>query len=99
FYANTDDVGAGSGIGYGFHQQLLGASWDLPLPKKYVELRLMWLSAHDTGMATTVQTGLNGQTSTVTDPLAVPGGGDMYGIAAGPPCTEMAVDERICLGI
>src|SRR5208282_1391125 len=79
FYANTDDVGAGSGIGYGFHQQLLGASWDLPLPKKYVELRLMWLSAHDTGMATTVQTGLNGQTSTVTDPLAVPGGGDMYG--------------------
>lgn len=79
FYANTDDIGAGSGVGFGFHQQILGASWDLPLPKKYLELRLMWLSAHDSGTATTVQTDISGQTNTVTDSLAVPGGGDLYG--------------------
>ncbi len=79
FYANTDDVGAGSGVGYGFHQQILGASWDLPLPRKYLELRLMWLSAHDTSAASTVQTGISGQQSNVTDTLAVPGGGDLYG--------------------
>jgi hypothetical protein len=79
FYANTDDIGAGSGVGYGFHQQILGASWDLPLPKKYLELRLMWLSSHDTGTASTVHTDISGQTSTITDTLAVPGGGDLYG--------------------
>ena len=79
FYANTDDVAAGSGIGFGFHQQILGASWDLPLPKKFLELRLMWLSAHDTGPATTTQTDSQGQTTTVPDSLAVPGGGDLYG--------------------
>ena len=79
FYANTDDVGAGSGVGYGFHQQILGASWDLPLPRKYLELRLMWLSAHDTSPATTVQTGISGQLSSAHDTLAVPGGGDLYG--------------------
>ena len=67
FYANTDDVGTGSGVGFGFHQQILGASWDLPLPKKYVELRLMWLSAHDQSLAT------------ADDMLSVPGGGDLYG--------------------
>ncbi len=67
FYANTDDVGTGSGVGFGFHQQILGASWDLPLPKKYVELRLMWLSAHDQSRAT------------ADDMLSIPGGGDLYG--------------------
>ena len=67
FYANTDDVGTGSGLGFGFHQQILGASWDLPLPKKYLELRLMWLSAHDNTLAS------------ASDALSVPGGGDLYG--------------------
>ena len=67
FYANTDDLGTGSGLGFGFHQQILGASWDLPLPKKYLELRLMWLSAHDNSLAS------------ATDTLSVPGGGDLYG--------------------
>jgi hypothetical protein len=67
FYANTDDVGTGSGLGYGFHQQILGASWDLPLPRKYLELRLMWLSAHDNSPANAAET------------LSVPGGGDLYG--------------------
>jgi len=67
FYANTDDVGTGSGLGFGFHQQILGASWDLPLPKKYLELRLMWLSAHDNSLAS------------AADTLSVPGGGDLYG--------------------
>ena len=67
FYANTDDVGTGSGVGFGFHQQILGGSWDLPLPKKYLELRLMWLSAHDSSQAT------------ADDMITVPGGGDLYG--------------------
>ena len=67
FYANTDDEGAGSGVGFGFHQQILGASWDLPLPKKYLELRLMWLSAHDNSLVS------------AADTLSVPGGGDLYG--------------------
>ncbi len=79
FFANTDDVGAGSGFGYEFHQQIRGASWDLPLPKKYLELRLMWLSAHDGDPAPAVQTGIDGQTSFYTDSVAVAGGGDLYG--------------------
>ena len=79
FFANTDDVGAGSGFGYEFHQQIRGASWDLPLPKKYLELRMMWLSAHDNNPAPAVQTGIDGQTSFYSDPLANPGGGDLYG--------------------
>ncbi len=79
FYANTDDQASGGGSGFAFHQQLLGAGWDLPLPKKYFELRLMWLSAQDTGNATTIQTDFLGQTYTSSATVDTPGGGDLYG--------------------
>lgn len=79
FFSNTDDVGAGGGFGYDFHQQIRGASWDLPFPKKYLELRLMWLSAHDDNSAPAFQTNINDQSYFYSDPLAVPGGGDLYG--------------------
>jgi hypothetical protein len=79
FFSNTDDVGAGCGFGYDFLQQIRGASWDLPFPKKYLELRLMWLSAHDDNSAAALQTDINDQTYYSTDTLAVPSGGDLYG--------------------
>ena len=79
FYANTDDQALGGGFGFAFHQQLLGASWELPLPKKYLELRLMWLSARDTGTATTIQTDFIGQASSTSNSIAPSAGGDLYG--------------------
>jgi len=79
FFSNTDDVGSGSGFGYDFHQQIRGASWDLPLPKKYLELRLMWLSAHDDTPAPSFQTNINDQSYLFNDPVSSPGGGDLYG--------------------
>jgi hypothetical protein len=79
FYVNTDDLAPGGGSGFAFHQQLMGASWDLPLPKKYAELRLMWLSARDTGTpAPFFSTSLGGPLS-FPDAVATPGGGDLYG--------------------
>jgi hypothetical protein len=79
FYVNTDDLAPGGGSGFAFHQQLMRASWELPLPKKYAELRLMWLSAQDTGNpAALVSTSLGG-TFQFPDAEATPGGGDLYG--------------------
>ena len=79
FFANTDDQALGGGSGFAFHQQLFGASWQLPLPTKYLELRLMWLSANDTGNALTTQTNLLGQTGVSNFAIGTPGGGDLYG--------------------
>ncbi|HUJ32185.1 MAG TPA: IPT/TIG domain-containing protein [Candidatus Acidoferrum sp.] len=79
FYANTNDQAPGGGAGIAFHQQMMGASWDLPLPKKYVEFRLMWLSARDIGAPTTVQFDSMGNPITTTDPVAAASGGDVYG--------------------
>lgn len=52
FFRNTSDKGFGEGIGFGWHQELIGASYDTPLLKKdpdRVKLRLMWMSARDVG--------------------------------------------------
>src|SRR5205807_2428443 len=67
-YTNLNDLPLGGGPGFTFHQRLLGADWDVPLPKKYAELRLMWLSVKENGLP--------------ADPpgsLVAPGGGDLYG--------------------
>ena len=66
FYANTNDLAPGGGSGLAFHQQILGASWDLPLPKQRVELRLMWLGSQESGE------------SSMSSALTA-GGGDLYG--------------------
>ncbi|HTS12729.1 MAG TPA: IPT/TIG domain-containing protein [Candidatus Limnocylindrales bacterium] len=79
FYANTNDQAPGGGFGLAFHQQMMGASWDLPLPKKYVEFRLMWLSAKDIGAPTTVELDSQGNPITLENPIAPVSGGDVYG--------------------
>jgi hypothetical protein len=79
FYVNTDDLAPGGGSGFAFHQQLMGASWDLPLPKKYAELRLMWLSAQDTGAPAPLFATSLGGPLIFPDSQATPGGGDLYG--------------------
>jgi hypothetical protein len=67
-YVNLNDLPLGGGPGFTFHQQLLGAGWDLPLPKKYAELRLMWLSAKEDGLPADPPGG-----------IVTRGGGDLYG--------------------
>lgn len=79
FYVNTDDLAPGGGSGFAFHQQLMGASWDLPLPTKYAELRLMWLSAQDTGTPAPLFSTSLGGPLIFPDSVATPGGGDLYG--------------------
>ncbi len=79
FYVNTDDLAPGGGSGFAFHQQLMGASWDLPLPKNYAELRLMWLSAQDTGTPAPLFSTSLGGPLIFPDAEATPGGGDLYG--------------------
>src|SRR5262249_13578259 len=54
YFANTSDLALGGGSGITFHQQIMGASWLAPLPKKWVSFRFMWLSAEDTGKPTIV---------------------------------------------
>ncbi len=78
FYANTLDAPQGGGFGFGFHQALRGASWDLPLPPKLAALRLMWLSTRDDSPVLTLGTNLLGSTS-LSNNVATPGGGDLYG--------------------
>lgn len=50
-FTNTDDAAAGGGSGINVRQQIIGASWQAPLPK-WAQLRLMWLSAADLGAVT-----------------------------------------------
>jgi IPT/TIG domain len=79
FFANTEDNLLGSGSGAAFHQQLAGASWDAPLPKKYVEFRFMWLYARDTGKAFEQTLDSQGNPITSTNFIATAGGGNAYG--------------------
>ena len=51
YFANTNDEALGGGSGINFHQKMMGASWQAPLPK-WAMFRLMWLSSQDTGAAT-----------------------------------------------
>jgi hypothetical protein len=79
YFANTNDVALGGGVGITFHQQIRGASWQAPLPKKWAEFRLMWLSARDIGVPTTVQFDQNGQPLQTVNPVGTAGSGDAYG--------------------
>lgn len=79
FYVNTDDLTPSGGSGLAFHQQLMGASWELPLPKKYVEFRLMWLSAQDIGMPAPSFFDSLGGALGVPNTVSTAGGGDIYG--------------------
>lgn len=94
FFANVNDVSPGAGIGTAFHQRIRGASYDAPVPKKFAELRLMWLSARDIGGATTITFTPTGTPPPVPPPLPGfpvpppptssfldnPGAGDAYGL-------------------
>lgn len=87
FYANTNDLAPGGGSGLAFHQQILGASWDLPLPKQRVELRLMWLGSQESGE------------SSMSSALTA-GGGDLYGALLQVHLSqELAVEFGIRLGL
>ncbi len=79
YYVNTNDIALGSGAGISFHQHLMGASWQAPLPKKYAEFRLMWLEAKDIGSPTTVQFDSQGNPIISTTTFLTPSAGDAYG--------------------
>ncbi len=78
FYTNTNDEALGGGAGVTFHQRLLGASWQAPLPK-WAEFRLMWLGARDIGAPTTVEYDSQGNPIIVPNPVAAKSRGDVYG--------------------
>lgn len=79
YFANTNDNALGGGAGVSFHQQMMGASWLAPLPKKWAEFRLMWLTAQDTGAPTTIMFNGQGQPVQTIDPVGTAGAGDAYG--------------------
>ena len=78
FYTNTNDEALGGGAGITFHQRLLGASWQAPLPK-WSEFRLMWLNARDIGAPTVVEYDSQGNPIVVPNPVAQASRGDVYG--------------------
>lgn len=45
-YTNTDDIAAGGGSGMNVKQQIVGASWQTPLPQ-WAHLQWMWLNVAD----------------------------------------------------
>lgn len=77
-FANTDDTALGGGAGINFHQQIEGASYQLPLPK-WAELRGMWLNAKDTGAPTTVGYDSMGNPIILPNPVAPASAGDAQG--------------------
>ena len=77
-FVNTDDTALGGGAGINFHQQIEGASYQLPLPK-WAELRGMWLNAKDTGAPTTVGYDSMGNPIILPDPVAPVSAGDAIG--------------------
>ena len=79
YFANTSDVALGGGSGITFHQQIMGASWLAPLPKKWVSFRFMWLSAEDTGTPTIVTFDPLGHPVVVPNPLATASKGSLFG--------------------
>ena len=79
YFANTNDNSLGGGAGVTFHQQVMGASWDAPLPKKKAEFRLMWLTAQDIGAPTTIMFNGQGQPVQTPNPVGTAGAGDAYG--------------------
>jgi hypothetical protein len=77
-FVNTDDTALGGGSGINFHQQIQGASYQLPLPK-WAELRGMWLNAKDTGAPTTVGYDSMGNPIILPNPVAPVSAGDAIG--------------------
>lgn len=78
YFANTNDEALGGGSGINFHQQMMGASWQAPLPK-WAQFRLMWLSAQDIGAPTTVGFDSQGNPIILPNPVAAKARGDVYG--------------------
>jgi len=78
YFVNTNDEALGGGAGINFHQKMMGASWQAPLPK-WAMFRLMWLSAQDTGLATTVGFDSMGNPIVLPNPVAAEARGDVYG--------------------
>jgi hypothetical protein len=78
YYANTNDEALGGGQGINFHQQMMGASWQAPLPK-WAVFRLMWLSAQDIGAPTAVSFDAQGNPIVTQNPVATAAKGDVYG--------------------
>jgi len=78
YYANTNDEALGGGAGINFHQQMMGASWQAPLPK-WAQFRLMWLRAQDIGAPTTVGYDSQGNPIILPNPVAARARGDVYG--------------------
>lgn len=78
YFANTNDEALGGGSGINFHQKMMGASWQAPLPK-WAMFRLMWLSSQDTGAATAVGFDSMGNPIILPNPVASEARGDVYG--------------------
>jgi hypothetical protein len=78
YFANTNDEALGGGAGINFHQQMMGASYQAPLPK-WAVFRLMWLSAQDTGAPTSVSFDSQGNPIILPNPIAPKSTGDVYG--------------------
>jgi hypothetical protein len=78
FFANTNDEALGGGAGINFHQQMMGASWQAPLPK-WAQFRVMWLSAQDIGAPTSVGFDSMGNPIILPNPVAAKSSGDVYG--------------------
>ena len=77
-FVNTDDTALGGGAGINFHQQIEGASYQLPLPK-WADLRGMWLNAKDTGAPTTVGYDSMGNPIILPNPVAPVSAGEAMG--------------------
>jgi len=77
-FVNTDDTAQGGGAGINFHQQIEGASYQLPLPK-WAELRGMWLNAKDTGAPTIVGYDSMGNPIILPNPVAPVSAGEAMG--------------------
>ena len=78
YFVNTNDEALGGGSGINFHQQMMGASWQAPLPK-WAQFRLMWLSAEDIGVPTAVGYDSQGNPIILPNPVAAKARGDVYG--------------------
>ncbi|MDP9050500.1 MAG: hypothetical protein M3O31_07215, partial [Acidobacteriota bacterium] len=78
YFVNTNDLALGGGSGITFHQALMGASWQAPLPK-WARFRLMWLNARDVGPPTIVAFDSQGNPIIVPNPVAAKSRGDVYG--------------------
>lgn len=78
YFANTNDEALGGGAGINFHQRMMGASYEAPLPK-WAQFRLMWLSAQDIGAPTSVGFDSMGNPIILPNPVAAKSTGDVYG--------------------